>query len=60
MLQLCRSFRDGYTSKEFFPQIEKNILSSLKETHPSFNTVHYDPLLLGGPDGWFARKHAQL
>ena len=51
---VCRSFRDGYVPKDFFPQIERNILSSIKKVFPNFNSVHYDSHLLGGPQGWEA------
>ena len=55
---VCRSFRDGYTPKEFFSQIERNILTSIQNSFHSYRTVHYDVNLLGGPEGWFSRNNS--
>ena len=55
---VSRSFRDGYVPKDFFPQIERNVLKSVHQAFPSYQTVNYDPLLLGGRNGWFAREYS--
>ena len=55
---VCRSFRDGYVPKDFFPQIERNVLKSVHNAFRSYKTVNYNPMLLGGPDGWFAREYS--
>ena len=57
---VCRSFRDGYVPKDFFPQIERNILSSIQNVFANFSTVHYDRHLLGGPQGWEAFRGVNL
>ena len=56
---VCRSFRDGYVPKDFFPQIERNILSSIRKTFPSYTSVHYDTNLLGGSHGWSVRQRVK-
>ena len=56
---VCRSFRDGYVPKDLFPQIERNILSSIRKAFPSYSSVHYDTNLLGGSRGWSARQRVK-
>ena len=56
---VCRSFRDGYVPKDLFPQIERNILSSIRKAFPNYNSVHYDTNLLGGSHGWSARQRVK-
>lgn len=57
MVTLCRSVRDGYTSTEYFEDIERHVLKSISESkkHVNFNVI-YDINLLGGKKGWPSRE----
>lgn len=54
LVTVCRSVRDGYTPRQFFSQIEGDVMSAI---HRAFGgadnvTIHYDDDLIGGPLGW--------
>ena len=55
-ITVSRSFRDGYTPKTHWKQIEDGILAVVNKTFPCFDKVHYDEDLLGGPSGWWNRE----
>ena len=57
MVTLCRSVRDGYTSVDYFEDIEENVLKSIRDGRQDVNfNVIYDINLLGGKEGWPSRK----
>lgn len=51
---VCRSVRDGYTPREYFRQIENDVIDSL-DVLGRHKFLHYDPWLLGGKRGWYDR-----
>ncbi|WAQ96552.1 LOW QUALITY PROTEIN: INVO-like protein [Mya arenaria] len=52
---IARSVRDGYTPRENFEQIERDVLTALNTTSSQRLNVIYDKELLGGKPGWPAR-----
>ena len=57
VITVARSVRDGYTPKVYFEDIEKDVLSILKSRFNDIS-IHYDMDLLGGVNGWPARRRA--
>ncbi|XP_050393491.2 uncharacterized protein LOC126811699 [Patella vulgata] len=57
VVTVCRSMRDGYTPVKYFSKIEEDVLNTLLNTYEkiSFDSIHYDPELLGGKPGLPAR-----
>lgn len=55
LVTVSRSVRDGYTPRQFFEQIEDNIITALQGSIDQTTELHYDKDLLGGKPGWPAR-----
>ena len=60
LVTVTRSFRHGFTPRELFPYFEWDILTSVQQNSPGYNSVHYDPDLLGGPPGWLLRLNSDV
>ncbi|WAQ96551.1 hypothetical protein MAR_029241 [Mya arenaria] len=52
---IARSVRDGYTPRENFERIERDVLTALNTTSSRRLNIYYDKELLGGKPGWPAR-----
>ena len=53
LVTIGRSMRDGFTPRDYFHQIEENIILTLRNTWPNVRfRLHYDENLLGGEKGW--------
>lgn len=58
LVTVARSFRDGFTPRMHFEQIEKSILWALNTTMGRPVHLHYDKDLLGGKRGWPSKHKA--